>query len=64
MTGQEKTLFTLGKLFGSLSSLETAIGQQKPELIAMSMGKLIQEYNALDKEFITDCKDFVASKLK
>lgn len=61
---QTALMATLGRLFKDISALEVSIGEQKPETIALYMGKVINTYQKVDKEFVQDCKDFYTSILK
>lgn len=61
---QTTLMATLGRLFKDINALETSVGEQKPETIALYMGKVINTYQKIDKEFVEDCKDFYTSLLK
>lgn len=61
---QTTLMANLGRLFKDISALEISIGEQKPETIALYMGKVINTFQKVDKEFVDDCKDFYTSLLK
>lgn len=66
-TDPQLLLVNLSNLFTGLKDLQAALGEQKPELIAMYMGKTINAFQKVDPDFIADCKtsrdEFIQSKL-
>lgn len=55
LTQIEKVMNQNAELYSNIKGLEQAVADQKPELIALYMSKVIGAFNKVDKDFVADC---------
>ena len=60
----EQVMMQNANLYSNIRALENAIKQEKPELIALYMSKVVATYNKIDKSFTADCESLRVSVLE